>query len=65
MSSKDTFLVTLDRYVAAVQADPTGDEVITLRNMLLAQAGFSQKAMRGAANAVVDEHLLADRSGPL
>lgn len=65
MSSKDTFLVTLDRYVKAIQADPTSDEVITLRNMLLSQAGFSQKAMRGAANSVVDEHQLGDRSGPL
>lgn len=65
MSSKDTFLVTLDRYAKAVQADPTSDEVITLRNMLIAQAGLNPKAMRGAANSVVDEHQLADKSGPL
>ena len=66
MSNKEAFLQTLDRYGAALLKDPTSDEVITLRNMLVAQAGFNPRAQRGAVNANVDELMLSDsKSGPL
>ena len=66
MANKEAFLHTLDRYGAALLQDPTSDEVIRLRNMLVQQAGFNPKAQRGAEHSHVDEHQLSDsKSGPL
>jgi len=65
MANKETFLQTLDHYGAALLKDPTSDEVIRLRNLLVTLAGFNPKAQRGAEHAYVDEHQLADKSGPL
>lgn len=66
MSNKDAFLQTLDRYGRALLQDPTGDEVIRLRAMLVAQAGFSPKATREPRNSMVDERTPNSKeSGPL
>ena len=66
MANKETFLIVLDRYGAALLKDPRSDEVISLRNQLVALAGFNPKAARGAEHALVDERQLSDsKSGPL
>jgi hypothetical protein len=66
MTAKETFMIVLDRYSTAVRTDPTSDEVITLRNQLVALAGFNPVAQRGIVTATADERTPgAKDSGPL